>query len=77
MKKHLKKKIFLLDKYRKYIRQIKNIFFYRKKIFLICQYIFLGGFSLKLLKEYFCSKISEIYNYKDNFQFLIINFRNL
>ena len=70
--KHLKQRIFLLDKYRKYVRNIKSISFYQKKIFLICNLVFFGGFSLKLLREYFCSKVFETYNYKHNFDFLML-----
>jgi len=49
--KHLKQRIFLLDKYRKYVRNIKSISFYQKKIFLICNLVFFGGFSSKTFEQ--------------------------
>ena len=74
--KLIKKKknyILKLDCYRKFIRSQNLLNFYKQKnFFLVCHSIFFGGYSLKLLKEYFCSKVCEIYNYKDNFHFSFI-----
>lgn len=72
--KNFKKKniILKLDSYRKLIRNIKLVNFYKNKIFLVSHSIHLSGYSLKILREYFCSKVFEIYNYKDNFHFFAL-----
>jgi hypothetical protein len=74
--KYLKKTILRLDIYRKYIRSITRIDFYIKHIGLVCHTTFFSGYSLNLLKQYFCSKVYETYNYKDNFDFLLISIKN-
>jgi hypothetical protein len=68
---YLKKKLLFLklDKYRKVIRYVRLLDFYSNKIFLICHLNFFSGFSIKLLKDYFCSKIYSFNN--GNFNFLI------
>ena len=77
MSKLIKRKLKLkLDGYRKIRRSIKIIDFYKNKVCLVCVFIYFGGPTLRLLKEYFCSKISEIYNYKNNFDFVVTSPRN-
>lgn len=73
---HRKKNLFKLDKYRKFIRSITQVSFFNKHITLVCDSTFLGGFSLSLLIKYFCSKVFQTYNYKDNFDFLLISIKN-
>jgi len=60
---------FKIDSYRKFIRNIKLLNSYKHKICLVCHFIYLGGYSLDILKQFLCSKVFEIYNYKDNFHF--------
>ena len=76
LKKKKKYLILRLDSYRKSIRTIKLLDFYRNRIILVCHLIYFNGYSLKLLKDYFCSKNFEIYNYKDNFDFVMISSQN-
>lgn len=71
--KFLKLKV---DRYRKFIHNINLIDFYEKRFVLVCNCVFFHGYSIKLLKEYFCSKSFEIYNYTDNFDFLMISSKN-
>ena len=68
---NLKKNFFFfkLDKYRKLIRYISLVNFYKNKIFLICQLVFFSGFSIKLLKDLICSTIYSSNNF--DFDFLI------
>jgi len=63
--------ILKLDNYRKFIRNVRLIDFYKNQILLVCYSIYLNGYSLKLLREYFFSKLFELYNYKDNFHFVV------
>ena len=72
-KKKFKNLILKVDAYRKYIRSVNFINNYKKKICLVCYSISFGGYSLNLLKDYFSYKNYEIYNYKDNFEFLNLN----
>jgi hypothetical protein len=72
-----KKNIFLkLDNYRKTIRIIKLMDFYKNKILLVCYSIFFNGYVLNLLKDFFSSQYYKTYNYKDNFKFLILSSKN-
>jgi hypothetical protein len=68
--------IFKLDTYRKFILNIQFINFYKNKIFLVCHSVYFSGYSLKLLREYLCSQVFEIYNYKDNFHFFLTSKKN-
>ena len=45
--------ILKLDNYRKFIRNVRLIDFYKNQILLVCYSIYLNGYSLKLLREYF------------------------
>ena len=49
--------ILKLDNYRKFIRNVRLIDFYKNQILLVCYSIYLNGYSLKLLREYFFSKL--------------------
>ena len=51
--------ILKLDNYRKFIRNVRLIDFYKNQILLVCYSIYLNGYSLKLLREYFFSKSFE------------------
>ena len=68
--------ILKLDKYRRLIRTVNLIDFYKNQILLVCYCIHFHGYSLKILREYYCSKLFELYNYKDNFDFVIISAQN-
>jgi len=62
MKFKLKKSlVFKFDNYRKLLRNIKFIDFYKKKISLICYLIYFNGFSLKIFS--FILTISMIFTY--------------
>ena len=76
LNKKRKNIFFKLDNYRKIIRCIKLIDFYKNDIILVCHLVFLGGYSLKLIKDYFSSKSFELYNYKDNFDIVILTSQN-
>ena len=71
--KDFKKKnlILKLDNYRKFIKNVRFIDFYKNHILLVCYSIYFSGYTLKLFREYFCSKFFELYNYKDNFRFVV------
>ena len=75
-KKQRRSIILKLDCYRKNIRNVKLIDFYNNRIILVCHLTFFGGYSLKLLRDYFCSKTFELYNYKDNFDFVMLTSQN-
>lgn len=51
--------ILKVDTYRKLIRQLSFIDFYKKKIVLVCHSIYFNGYSLKLLKEFFTAQIGR------------------
>jgi hypothetical protein len=62
-----------LIKYKKLINQV-NYFKYNSgnSLFLLNHFLYLGNFTLDLLKEYFYSKIYEFYKYKYNFEPILL-----
>ena len=62
-----------LIKYKKLINQV-NYFKFNSgnSLFLLNHFLYLGNFTLDLLKEYFYSKIYEFYKYKYNFEPILL-----
>jgi len=62
-----------LIKYKKLINQINYFKInFSNSLFLVNHFLYLGNFTLDLLKEYFYSKVYEFYKYKYNFEPILL-----
>jgi hypothetical protein len=62
-----------LIKYKKLINQVNYLKFNSiNSLFLVNHFLYLGNFTIDLLKEYFYSKVYEFYKYKYNFEPILL-----
>ena len=62
-----------LIKYKKLINQINYLKYNSmNSLFLVNHFLYLGNFTIDLLKEYFYSKVYEFYKYKYNFEPILL-----